>query len=209
MTIRVDDKVAEYLKRTPFPLWHLLIEIREGESEEETLYLTDAPHEIRNRISSRDGRTTKTAVWSPNFMKIQTVSNSISGAVVDREKFTIVVADSDRSVHKYFTPVNRGIEVLIRMFVYDDEEGEIGLIEWSKGNLSKVSFTPTQRGGALSATTTLECIGLFPKLDQTVNRTNTPASQARYDPHALDPDNRDTIFDFVGGTVNRVWGEDY
>ena len=131
------------------------------------------------------------------------VSVSDDRGLLDREAFTITVVDTDRSIHSAYEK-QRSINIEISLLaLHRDSQEQLGVINWTGGELSHVVHTVSKigRGTEAQGVTTFHGIGLFPKISAAGTRRTTKNSQEKYLQGV--PDN---VFDYVGDIESKVWG---
>ena len=190
MTITVTDSVKNAIqdaKETNFPL---LITIQEANGN--VVRLTNAPEDV----------TYANEYYSSDSFPINNVSLSNSGASVERERFGITFVDSARTIHPYFNN-NKTAKISVGILVIAPEGEHVGVIPITSGILSRAthSVTTDPSTGSAQALTTIEVIGLFPKLDYSSFLRTTKESQNRLGRF-------DNIFDYVNVPLDQVWGSD-
>lgn len=190
MTITVTQAIKDTISRggeTQFPL---LVNIHLGTGD--TIRLT----------TNQESLTYDGNYYSSDSYPLKNVVLGGSGALVERERFSVSFVDSARTIHP-FLQQHKTATISIEVLVVRPDGSYAGSFPIASGIMSNVihginSSSPRNQPEAL---TTVDVVGLFPKLDYTSFRRTTEESQRKFD-------SSDNIFEYVNVPLDQVWGHE-
>lgn len=190
MTITVTQGVADAISQeheTQFPLL-VTISLSNGED----IRLT----------TNTEAITYNENYYGVDSFPLKNVVLGGSGALVERERHTISFVDSTRTIHQFFKQ-NKTARVSVEILVVQPDGDYAGSFPVASGIISNVihGINEASPTGQPEALTTIDIVGLFPKLDYTSFRRTTEQSQRKFD-------SSDNIFEYVNVPLDQVWGHE-